>query len=216
LDWNWEASEIEANRALAIDPAHGGALEVAGLLASTLGRWDEAERQLRAALSRNPLEPAISYNLGVNYYLAGRFANAEEVFRGLLEREPEFPWTRRMLSKTLLAQGEPQAALVMLQQEADEANRMVMLPIVLQAVGRNAEAEDALNALIERWGDTWPVYVAQAYAYRGEADLAMEWLERAYKRNDVSLLALVGEPLFDGLVSDPRYKAFLHKLKLPV
>jgi serine/threonine-protein kinase len=215
LDWNWRASEIEANRALAIDPANGPALEIAGLLASTLGRWEEADRQLHAALVRDPLDPAISYNLGVNYYLAGRLSDAEKVFRELLEREPDFPWTRRMLAKTLLAQGAPEAALDMLQQETDDANRMAMLPIVLQAVGRKAEADEALNALIQRWGETWPVYVAKTYAYRGEADSALEWLERAYKQNDVSLLGLVGEPLFKGLLRDSRYKVFLRKMNLP-
>jgi hypothetical protein len=103
----------------------------------------------------------------------------------------------------------------MVQQEVDEANRLAILPVVLHAVGRKAEADEALNALIARWGDTWPSYVAQAYAYRGEHDRALEWLEIAYQKSDVGLAAIVGEPLFRSMANDPRYKAFLRKMNLP-
>jgi hypothetical protein len=57
--------------------------------------------------------------------------------------------------------------------------------------------------------------VAQAYAHRGEHDLALEWLERAYEQKDSSLGEIVGEHLFKSMASDPRFKAFLRKMNLP-
>ena len=72
----------------------------------------------------------------------------------------------------------------MVQQEADEADRLLYLPIMLQADGRQAEADEALKALIARWADTGAFYVAMNYAYRGDHDLALQWLERAYKQKD--------------------------------
>ncbi|MFZ2508935.1 MAG: tetratricopeptide repeat protein [Steroidobacteraceae bacterium] len=215
LDWDWSAAKAEGQRALAIDPTNSVALQMAGILSYTLGRWDDAERQLRAALVRDPLSPYAHFNLGVTYYLAGRFAEAEDMFRKLLELEPSFGWTRRWLAKTLLAQGKPEAALAMVQQETDGASRLAILPVVLQALGRKAEADEALKSLISHWADTWPFYVAQTYAYRGDHDRALEWLERAYKQKDSGLTVLVGEPLFKGMADDPRYKAFLRKMKLP-
>jgi hypothetical protein len=53
------------------------------------------------------------------------------------------------------------------------------------------------------------------YAYRGDHDRALEWLERAYQQKDASLDEIVGEPLFRNLADDPRFKAFLRKMKLP-
>ena len=103
----------------------------------------------------------------------------------------------------------------MLQQEIDEGDRLAYLPIFLQAVGRKAEADDALQAQIAQWGHTCAVCVARTYAYRGDRDRALEWLERAYKQKDVSLVLLVGEPLLKNLADDPRYKAFLRKMNLP-
>jgi hypothetical protein len=53
------------------------------------------------------------------------------------------------------------------------------------------------------------------YACRNDRNLALQWLDRAYKQKDASLAEIVGEPLFKNLASDPRYKAFLRKMNLP-
>jgi len=45
--------------------------------------------------------------------------------------------------------------------------------------------------------------------------LALQWLERAYKQQDIGLVTIVGEPLFKNLYDDPRFNAFLRKMKLP-
>jgi tetratricopeptide (TPR) repeat protein len=215
FDWNWKAAQTELQRALAIEPTNSGALQTAGMLSYTLGRWDDAERQFRAALERDPLNPYYIWTVGLNYYLAGRYEESEDAYRQLLEVEPDFLWTRSYLSKTLVALGKSQVALAILQQEADEGSRLLYLPIVLQAAGRHADADEALEAQIAYWADTGAFYVAQTYAYRGERDLALEWLERAYKQKDVALVEITGEPLFSSLADDPRFIAFLRKMKLP-
>jgi hypothetical protein len=53
------------------------------------------------------------------------------------------------------------------------------------------------------------------YAYRGDNDQALDWLDRAYRQKDLGLVEIVGEPLFKNLATDPRYKAFLRKMNLP-
>jgi hypothetical protein len=45
---------------------------------------------------------------------------------------------------------------------------------------------------------------------------SFEWLERAYKQRDGGLAEIKGEPLLHSLKGDPRYRAFLQKMKLPV
>jgi len=56
-------------------------------------------------------------------------------------------------------------------------------------------------------GDTSKYWVAMTYAYRGNPDLALEWLERAYKQRDTTLIEIVGEPIFQSMADNPRYKA---------
>ena len=57
--------------------------------------------------------------------------------------------------------------------------------------------------------------IAEAYAYRGEKDEAFRWLDRAYAQKDPLLYLVKGDQLLKNLDTDPRYKAFLHKMKLP-
>jgi adenylate cyclase len=215
FDWNWTAADAELKHALALDPTDPAALAVAGMLASTLGRWSEAERLLLAAQVRNPLEPYCMWNLAHTYYLAGRFDESERTYRQLLAIVPSFGWTRPFLAKTLLALGRSSEALTFIEDEPDENNLLLYLPSVLHALGKRAEAEVALEAQIKAWDRHAAVYVAQSYAFRGENDLALAWLERAYRQKDSSLFQIVGEPLFERLADDPRYKAFLRKMNLP-
>jgi hypothetical protein len=43
-----------------------------------------------------------------------------------------------------------------------------------------------------------------------------EWLERAYAQRDIRLTEIKGDPLLRRLESDPRYPAFLKKMRLPL
>ena len=58
--------------------------------------------------------------------------------------------------------------------------------------------------------------IAEIYAYQGETDKAFEWLERAYKQRDGGLSEMKGDPLLRHLQRDPRWLAFLTKMKLPL
>ena len=166
-------------------------------------------------LVNDPLNPQTHWDLGTTLYRAGRFAAAETEYRKLIELVPDYAWARGYLAKTLLAEGKPEAALAMAQQEGDEANRLDILPIVLQAAGRQAEADEALKALATKYADTDAYFVAMNYAYRDDHDLALQWLERAYQQKDSGFVEIVGEPLFKNLANDARYKAFLRKMNLP-
>jgi tetratricopeptide (TPR) repeat protein len=214
-DWNWTAAEKEVRRALALDPTSPKVLNTAARLASTLGRWDDAVQHLRAALARDPVQEYVMLNLGITYYRARRFAEAEAALTKLLEISPGFPWTRGILGEALMRQGKLDEAVTIAQEDADDAMRAVSLPIVLWGVGRRAEAEAALRAQIDHWGDTGAYFIARSYGHRGDRDLALEWLERAYEQRDPALIEMFGNPNFDVLADDPRFKAFLRKMKLP-
>lgn len=215
FDWDWAASDAEVRQALALDPTNPTALMRAGQLSYTLGHWDEAERQLSLALARDPLATIAIWSLGTAQYGAGRFAKADATYRRLLDVAPGFLSGHAYLGKTLLAEGDPQAALAMVQQEKSEKTRQMFLPIVLQAAGRKTEADEALKTLIAKFANDAAYYVSMSYAYRGERDLAFQWLERAFEQKDQYFREMVGEPLFKNLANDPRYKAFLRKMHLP-
>jgi TolB-like protein/Tfp pilus assembly protein PilF len=214
-DGDWAAAAAEGRQALKLDPTNPEALLSAAILFRTLGHWDDAERQLRLALVRDPLNPLLIWNVGTTLYGARRFADAEVFYRKILELAPDFLWTRAYLGKTLLAQGKSKDALAIVQAEGDEAMRLQYLPLILQANGRKDEADQALKTLATKYAGYAAYYVAVNFAYLDDQDLAFQWLDRAYKQRDTSLLELLGEPLFKNIEGDPRYKAFLKKMNLP-
>jgi len=214
-DWNWPGATAELHRALALDSGNSEAQNISGLLAQTMGRFDEAERLLRAALVRDPLASFGTFNLGNAQYLAGRYTDAEATFGRLLAMAPDFAWTRPWLAKTLLAEGKPQAALDALKPNIDDDFALLYSPEILLANGRKAEAEAAAQRLASEQGSFSAFYVAQYYAYAGDKDRAMLWLERAYTQKDTGLVDIVGEVLLRNLWTDPRYRAFMRKMKLP-
>jgi hypothetical protein len=102
-----------------------------------------------------------------------------------------------------------------MEQETDEIWRLAGLPLVYHALGRHRESDAALAALESKYAREAAYQIAEVHAFRGEADLAFQWLERAYDQRDGGLVDIKGEPLLRGLAGDPRYKAFLRKMKLP-
>jgi tetratricopeptide (TPR) repeat protein len=58
------------------------------------------------------------------------------------------------------------------------------------------------------------VHIAQIYCALGQADTAMKWLDRAYKRRDTGINMLGTDPLFDGCRADSRFQELLKRIKL--
>ncbi len=58
--------------------------------------------------------------------------------------------------------------------------------------------------------------IAEVYAFRGQSDEAMRWLERAYAQKDPYLsYSIKGDTLLKNIAGDPRYEAILRKMNLP-
>lgn len=57
--------------------------------------------------------------------------------------------------------------------------------------------------------------IAEAHAFLGETDAALDWLERAYRQHDAGLSMIKGDPLLRRLAGDPRHAALLRRLRLP-
>ena len=85
------------------------------------------------------------------------------------------------------------------------------MPLAFHALGRRSESDAALAALKGKYAGEAAYQIAEVHAFRGEVDLAFEWLERAYDQRDGGVAEIKGDRLMRGLVGDPRYKAFLEE-----
>ena len=86
------------------------------------------------------------------------------------------------------------------------------LPMAYHALGRKADSDGALAALIAVAEKDGPYNIAYVYAYRGEADKAFASLDKAVEYRDTGLGGVVTETLFDNIRKDPRWLPFLRKI----
>ena len=214
-DWDWAAADASHRTALDLEPGNALALRRAGLQAATLGRWNEAIDLANKSIERDPLRPNAYSNLGFMLLAVNRDREAETAYRKALELDPDGASWHQALGQALLLQGKTDAALQEMQEETDEIWRLSGLPLAFHALGRRGESDAALAALKSKYAGEAAYQIAEVHAFRGEADLAFEWLERAYDQRDGGLTDIKGDRFMRGLVGDPRYKAFLRKLKLP-
>ena len=105
-----------------------------------------------------------------------------------------------------------QGALAEIEQETSELWKMIGLPMAYHALGRKADSDAALAALIAKYEKDAPYNIAYVYAFRGEADKAFAWLDKAVEYGDPGLGEIVTENLFDNIHTDPRWLPFLRKI----
>ncbi len=81
------------------------------------------------------------------------------------------------------------------------------------ALGRAADSDDALAELIEKYEEGSAYNIAYVLAFRGEADRAFEWLDKAVEYNDPGLVDIfASDILFANLHDDPRWLPFLESI----
>lgn len=214
-DWDWTGADASFRRALALDPGDANAVGDASNMAATLGRWDEALRLVGRRVELDPLRAQAHLQLGATAWYAGRLDQAAAALEKALELNPDGQFVHTELSRVYLAKSHPQQALAEAEREAQPAFRLQALALAYHALGRKQESDRALAELIAKYQADWGLQIAEVYAFRGEADRAFEWLERAYVQRDSGLSLIKDDPLLRNLERDPRYAAFLKKMGLP-
>jgi TolB-like protein/class 3 adenylate cyclase/Flp pilus assembly protein TadD len=199
-------------RALALEPADMSVLSTSATLLQSLGRLDEALALEEAAVRRDPVNVTALFNLGYHQRMAGRLDAAIASFRTVLSLSPNNGGAHCQLGLALLLKGDAKGALAEIEQETSEIYKMIGLPMAYYALGRKADSDAALAALIAKYEKDGPSNIASVYAYRGEADQAFEWLDKAVEYGDGGLGEIVTDNLFDKIHADPRWLVFLRKI----
>jgi serine/threonine-protein kinase len=119
-----------------------------------------------------------------------------------------------LIAHIYLAMGRLDEALIEAAKEPDLLMRDVALACAQHSAGDAAASETILADVIGAFAEIGAYQVAQIHAWRGEADLAFEWLERAHEQRDNGLDDLKLDTLLRPLHNDARWAAFLSKMRL--
>ena len=215
-DWDWAGAEREYQISVASDPrlpeAHGGLSH----LYAYMERFDESIEEARRAEDldplgqRNSLRRAYLFSRHFDLYLAEDERNSSQNPAAIHEARATVYRARKQYAQEV--------------KESDQALRLQ---------GRSAEADryargyarggyrGRLEAkLAEMKKDAGEGYIdnlefASIYTALGNADMAMHYLEVAYREHKYTLARLQLIPDFDALHSDPRYQDLIRRIGLP-
>jgi tetratricopeptide (TPR) repeat protein len=214
-DWDWETAKREFRAALSLSPNEPNVLIFASSLPLARGDYAEGLRLIELSLDADPLDSGNTISLGLAYLSMERYAEAERAFRHSLEIAPAETGGHAFVALARLLQQKPLEALAEAQQEPFQPEKLQLLALCNHALAHDKESDANLARLQFQHATDAALSIAQVYAFRGQADAAFHWLDKAYVQKDVFLWGIKGDVLLRRLASDARYKAFLRRMNLP-
>lgn len=213
-EWDWAAADAAYQQALSISPHNTDAAIGAARIAGAFGRFEDSIRFLEDALARDPLAFDARHLLGHFYFYTGRNIEAAETLKKAIELYPGITGSRLVLGEVYLADSQPEAALEVMREETGAPWRRAGLAYAYNALGDVEQARAALEELIEHDREISAFQIATAYAYGGDLESAVEWLQVAFEQRDSAMLQLYGAPGLAQLHDDPRFRGILRRLKV--
>jgi TolB-like protein/DNA-binding winged helix-turn-helix (wHTH) protein len=214
VDFDWAGAHASFQRAVALDPGNPEVVRTAAGAAAWLGRFDEALPLHRRAVDLDPLNADSWEFLAETEFFMGQLDEAAADCKKALELNPDVVAAHMVLSQIYVMRGQPHDALSEIELVRYDTVRAFLYPIAYYALGRKKESDAALSELITKYHAGGAYQIAQVYAFRNQSDKAFEWLDRAYAQRDSSLVVTKVDPLLKSLRWDPRYVAFLKKIRL--
>jgi tetratricopeptide (TPR) repeat protein len=217
-DFDWAGAEREFKLALQLNPGGADIYDHYGWMCAALERFDEALALAKRAQELDPL--AHRSDFANTLIRAGRHQEALEAALRGVEFEPNHGRTRSTLGWAYLKNGLIREGLAELERAValvpGNSLYLAQLGEAYGQVGQLAKAREVLHQLKQRGQEGYvsPYHLAYVYTGLGEADRAMDFLERAYEERAGSVYGIKGSYLFKSLHSHPRFQALLRKMNL--
>jgi tetratricopeptide (TPR) repeat protein len=212
--WDWRGAQSDFHTALAHEPGDSTHWRrYADLLAST-GRLREAIAAGRNATALDPISAPGWGNLGMYLAAYGDYVEAERALQRALEISSESPFALNGLATLKLLEARPEEARELFQRITLDGFRLTGTSMAEHSLGHARESEQALAQALSQDAEGWAYEIAQAYAWRGDRENALQWLERARTQHDPGLTTILVDPLLRDVRTDRGYEAVVHRLNL--
>jgi serine/threonine-protein kinase len=205
-------------RAIELAPNDGQALAWAGMVRWWEGEAEQALAMILRGADLDPLSPAANLSVAITALPLGELDVAIDRARRATALEPELFESRAVEGRALLLAGRAGECL-----DIEFGPHEAIRALCLSAVDPVAAAAhiDSIADLLERGDIVDTLYtdvmradgLAGYYAWTGDNDEALRWLEYAFERSPIGVDRRVLESrLFDGLRRDPGAAARLEAL----
>ena len=222
--WQSEKAIQECKLALTLNPNLAeGHLTLGGLLMH-VGLMDEAVQQLRTAAAISPGIADAGLYTGLALAWSGKFQDALPFIRSV----PPSPFSKTLEAHDLWQLGRKEEAWAVVREllKADPKEKFVGLACVhsllLADSGKGREAEKRINEMILPQSENMKPYghfhhiadfVAEIYAQQNKPEQAVAWLEKTAATGFPCYPDFEHDRALDPIRQDPRFVAFMQKLK---
>jgi DNA-binding winged helix-turn-helix (wHTH) protein len=223
-DLDWQGAEAEFRRAIVLNYENAHAHRSFGVFLNEIGRVDEGWEECQIAQQLSPGNVAwLPYSL----FYRRKYDAAITTAQMMLQRDSDDAFLHLCLYSSYMAKG-------MYQESVEAFGRAATLWGLAEGASRVSDAYSASGFLgaIQQWAVEFehlqttkraflPGNLAKFYTILGDKDRAFYWLEQAYEQRDVTgqdggAFPLKGNPIYDPLRSDSRYKDLIRRLRLPL
>ena len=199
-------------QAMALSLGDQPTLWIAAKLKLQMGEFEKSIRLSERLVDIDPAFPGAQTMLGWAYWWAGRLDDAQSSFR-IATSQTGFGLIKCSLALVLLSKGDAQAALNYIDSfDGLQCSRAQAL--IYHALGDELASDRSLDTWVQDMGQSGAYQIAEIHAYRGDADLAFEWLEIADEQYDGGIANLYMDPHFLNLHDDPRWQPLVDEIGL--
>jgi len=215
--WDWQRADAESRRAIELNPNYAEARYIHAYILLAMNRDADALEEQKRSTEIDPFERTEA--LGWMYNALRQYDAAINDFQLRVQAQPTNVFLYFGLSKAYWLKG-------MWKESEDELEK------ALSGSG-NVKLADAYHVAFERGGEeaverlgveeaksrvakrhVCSYQLASAYAYAGEKEQALKYLESAYRERCPDIVFLTHDAIFDFVGSDPRYLDLVKKVGL--
>ncbi len=216
FEFDWARAEADFKRALELSPGSADAYDYYGRMLTGAGRLDEAIPLLERAYELDPLTHRS--DLATALMRAGRNEEAVAAARAAMRLDPTYPRLRATLGWALFRTNRVDDGIAELELAVELAPDVEMwraqLGEMYGLAGRTEQAREVLRALEDpsRPATASPYLLAYVHTGLGDAERAIDCLERAYAEGSGAVAGLQGSFLFAPLRDHPRFIGLLKRI----
>jgi TolB-like protein/tetratricopeptide (TPR) repeat protein len=210
------AAEREYRKGIELQPNMSSVHGHYGVFLSIMGRCAEARSELLRAVELDPTgEFAIS--------IAGEFLvyckdlqSGEQYLLAAMNLDPSYQRARRLIETVYLMQHRIPELLALVDSSDRSDQEKAEIRRVFASGGEAAYKHWALQRVLnDPRQNQRALNVASAYAFAGDREHTLHFLEKAYQQGDPRITWVRAQPQFWFLHGDPEYNALLRKLGIP-
>src|SRR5215213_9505388 len=220
---DFTAAEREYRRGIELNQNYASAHHRYGFFLNRMERIEEAHAEFRRALELDPFSLPINVDAARPFFRSGDYERAIRQLQKAIEIDPNYPRAHNVLANWYAQMGrydeavaEAKKAAALSASAGDPSQGSYQLVYIYAKAGQVSEARRMLDKLergASRRNDQL-YFQALAHAALGDRERAFALIEELYRTRSLELLGLKGDPAWDDLRGDPRFRDLLQRFGL--